>query len=182
MPKNHGPRPTGPGSKGPAPSGRKADLPRQLIASNRRARHDYEIERTLEAGLVLVGSEVKSLRGNGASLAEGYAHFEGEELWLERMHIPPLPQASYHNHEPLRRRKCLVHRREATKLQGLLQQGRRTLVPLALYFLGHRVKVELGLGVARRKGDKREAEKEKDARKQMRNAQGRQGRGRGRED
>ena len=90
---------------------------------------------------------------------------------------PPLPQASYQNHEPLRRRKCLVHAREARKLEGLLAQGRRTLVPLSLYFLGHRVKVELGVGVSRRKGDKREAEKSKEARKQIRNAQGRRPRG-----
>lgn len=120
---------------------------------------------------MLVGSEVKSLRGTSASLAEAFAHFEDGDLWLERMHIPPLPQASYQNHEPLRRRKCLVHKREAAKLQALLSQGRRTLVPLSLYFLGHRIKVELGVGSSRRKGDKREAEREKDARKQIRGAE-----------
>jgi SsrA-binding protein len=152
-------------------AGRKPDLPKRLIASNRRARHDYLIEKTLEAGLVLFGSEVKSLRGNGASLAEAFARFEDGELWLERMHVPPLPQASYQNHEPLRRRKCLVHRREAAKLEGLLEQGHRTLVPLSLYFLGHRIKVELAIGLSRQKGDRREREKEKEARHQIRDAE-----------
>jgi len=163
---------------GPPPDGRKPDAERRLIASNRKARHDYLIEKTIEAGLALVGSEVKSLRGGSASLAEAFAHFEDGELWLERMHVPPLPQASYQNHDPLRRRKCLVHKREAAKLEGLLAQGHRTLVPLALYFLGHHIKVELGIGLARKKGDRREIEKEKEARKQMRGLEGRERRGR----
>jgi SsrA-binding protein len=148
------------------------------VADNRKARHDYEIERTLEAGLQLVGSEVKSLRGGSASLAEAFAHFENGELWLEQMHIPPLPQASYQNHEAVRKRKLLIHKREAEKLQNLLGQGRRTLVALSLYFLGHRIKIELGLGTSRRKGDRREVEKEKEARKQIRAAE--RGRERGR--
>jgi SsrA-binding protein len=174
--KNHAPRPTPTSSRAPAPSGRKADLEKRLIASNRKARHDYVIERTVEAGLMLVGSEVKSLRSTSASLAEAFAHFEDGELWLERMHVPPLPQASYQNHEPLRRRKCLIHKREAAKLEALLSQGRRTLVPLSLYFLGHRIKVELAVGASRRKGDKREAEREKDDRKQIRRAESRRSR------
>lgn len=162
-------------SRAATPSaGRKPDLEKRLIASNRRARHDYLIEKTIEAGLMLVGSEVKSLRGNGASLAEAFARFEDEELWLERMHIPPLPQASYQNHDPLRRRKCLVHRREAVKLEALLEQGHRTLVPLSLYFLGHRIKIELGVGLSRQKGDHREREKEKEARHQIRSAERRE--------
>ena len=172
MSKNPAGRP--PSSRGrPPPDGRKPDGERRLISSNRNARHDFLIEKTIEAGLALVGSEVKSLRGGSASLAEAYAHFENGELWLERMHVPPLPQASYQNHDPLRRRKCLVHKREAAKLEGLLAQGHRTLVPLALYFLGHHIKVELGIGLARKKGDRREIEKEKEARKQMRGVEGR---------
>jgi SsrA-binding protein len=170
--KNPAQRPPGP-SKAKGPTSRTPDLARRLIASNRRGRHDYLIEKTIEAGLALVGSEVKSLRGGSASLAEAYAHFENGELWLERMHIPPLPQASYQNHDPLRKRKCLVHKREAAKLEGLLAQGHRTLVPLSLYFLGHRIKVELGVGLSRTKGDRREIEKEKEARKQIRDVEGR---------
>jgi SsrA-binding protein len=162
----------------PVPSGaprqgRKPDLARRLIASNRRARHDYLIEKTVEAGLMLVGSEAKSLRGNGATLTEAFARIEDGELWLERMHVPPLPQASYLNHEPTRRRKCLVHRREIVKLEGLLGQGNRTLVPLSLYWLGHRVKVELGVGLSRRRADRREVEKAKEGKREARQAMGR---------
>jgi SsrA-binding protein len=175
--KPSGPPPTA--SRGPRPGppprgqGRKEDLPRRLIAGNRRARHDYRIEKTVEAGLVLVGSEVKSLRTNGATLAEAFARLEDGELWLERMHVPPLPQASYQNHDPTRRRKCLLHRRELEKLAVLLEQGGRTLVPLSLYFLGHRIKIELGLGLSRQKGDRREAEKAKEGRRDARSAEGR---------
>ena len=163
-------KPRGPRQPG---QGREKDLPRRLIAGNRRARHDYKIEKTIEAGLLLVGSEVKSLRTNGATLAEAFARIEDGELWLERMHVPPLPQASYQNHEPTRRRKCLVHRREIEKLSVLLEQGGRTLVPLSLYFLGHRIKIELGLGLSRQKGDRREAERAKEGKREARQAQGR---------
>jgi SsrA-binding protein len=166
-------KPRGPRQPG---QGRAKDLPRRLIASNRRAHHDYRIEKTIEAGLLLVGSEVKSLRTSGATLAEAFARIEDGELWLERMHVPPLPQASYQNHDPTRRRKCLVHRRELEKLTGLLQQGGRTLVPLSLYFLGHRIKVELGLGLSRQKADRREAERAKEGRREARAAQGRRAR------
>jgi SsrA-binding protein len=141
---------------------------RRLLASNRKARHDYEIEAVIEAGLALLGSEVKSLRTNGATIAEGYGRIEADELWLQGVHIPPLPQASYRNHDPVRRRKCLVHRRELAKLRARLEQEGRTLVPLSLYFLGPRVKVELGVGRGRRKGDKRQAEREKEDRRRIR--------------
>lgn len=153
-------------------TGRAADLEKRLIASNRKARHDFLIEKTVEVGLILVGSEVKSLRTAGATLTEGFARIEDGELWLERMHIPPLPQASYLNHEPTRRRKCLAHGREIEKLEGLLGQGHRTLVPLSLYFLGHRVKLELGVGLARKKSDRREVEKAKEGKREARQAQG----------
>lgn len=172
MPRKQPPRATSapaPGSHG----ARTPDAARHLIAGNRKARHDYLIEKTLEVGLVLVGSEVKSLRTNGASLAEAFARIEDGALWLERMHVPPLPQASYQNHDPLRRRKCLAHKREIAKLEGLLSQGHRTLVPLSLYFLGHRVKVELGVGLSRQKADRREAEKAKEGKRQARQAEGR---------
>ena len=148
-------------------------IEKRVIASNRRARHDYVIVAVVEAGLMLVGSEVKSLRTQGATITEGYARFEDGGLWLQAVHIPPLPQASYLNHEPTRPRKCLVHRREAQKLMTYLESKGTTLVPLSLYFKGHRVKVELGVGQGRKKGDKRAAEREKDDRRRMREASGR---------
>jgi SsrA-binding protein len=147
-----------------------AEPVKRVIATNRRARHDYAIQAVLEAGLMLTGSEVKSLRTNGATLQEGWARLEDGELWLVGMHIPPLPQASYFNHEPTRPRKCLVHRREIGKLEAALAGQGTTLVPLSLYFKGHRVKVELGVARGRAKGDKREAERAKEDRERMRSA------------
>ena len=111
-----------------------ASLPKILIATNRKARHDFSISHTVEAGLVLCGSEAKSLRSGGASLQDGYARLEQGELWLYGVHIPPLPQASYFNHEPRRKRKCLVHRREIEKLGTLVEGKGTTIVPLSLYF------------------------------------------------
>jgi SsrA-binding protein len=150
-----------------------SDAPKTMIATNRKARHDYVIEAVIEAGLVLLGSEVKSLRSNGATIAEGFARMEGGELWLHGVHVPPLPQASYRNHEPIRPRKCLIHRRELNKLRERLEQEGRTVVPLSLYFKAHRVKVELGVGHGRKKGDKRAAEREKEDRKRIRTYSGR---------
>jgi SsrA-binding protein len=141
---------------------------RVVKATNRRARRNYVIEDTVEAGLVLTGSEVKSLRNATPTLTEGFARIERDELWLYGVHIPPLPQASYLNHEPVRRRKCLMHRRELRKLAAQLDAKGKTLVPLSLYFKGTRVKVELGLGRGRQKGDKRAHEREKEDRKRIR--------------
>jgi SsrA-binding protein len=141
-----------------------------IIASNRRAFYDYAIEAKVEAGLVLRGSEVKSLRQNGATILEGYAKLEGDELWLYAVHVPPLKQASYLGHEPTRKRKCLVHRRELRKIEDRLAVEGTTLVPLSLYFKGHRVKVELGVGRGRRKADRRERERELEARRGIRAA------------
>lgn len=141
---------------------------KRLVASNRKARHDYELMARVEAGLVLVGSEVKSIRQNGADIRDGYARMQGGELWLYGVHIPPLPQASYQNHEPLRRRKCLVHKRELRKIRDALETKGLTMVPLSLHFLGVRVKVELALARGRRKGDRRTAEREKEDRRRIR--------------
>jgi SsrA-binding protein len=152
----------------PSPDGKR------IIASNRKARHDYVLLDRVEAGLVLTGSEVKSLRTNGATIREGYARVEGGELWLRGVHIPPLPQASYQNHEPTRPRKCLVHRRELRRIEHALEAKGLTMVPLALYFLGVRVKVDLALARGRRKGDRRAAEREKEDRLRMRRYTGRQ--------
>lgn len=149
----------------------KSGSPDRVIkATNRRARRNYVIEAKIEVGLVLTGSEVKSLRTQTPTLTEGYARIDRGELWLHGVHVPPLPQASYLNHEPLRPRKCLVHKRELRKLGTQLEAKGRTLVPLSLYFRGTRVKVELGLGRGRQKGDRRAHEREKEDRRRIRDA------------
>jgi len=143
---------------------------RIVLATNRRARRNYVLEAKIEAGLILLGSEVKSLRGSTPTIAEGFARFQGETLWLYGVHILPLPQAAHMNHEAARPRQCLLHKRELRKLMHLLEAKGQALVPLQMYFKGSRVKVELGIGRGRRKGDKRSYEREKDDRKRMREA------------
>ena len=133
------------------------------IAQNRKARHEYIIESTLEAGLMLTGSEVKSLRQGRCSIGEAYAHEQGGELYLRGMHISPYEAATRRNHEPLRPRKLLVHRRELAKLLGQVQRGGYTLVPLSIYFNPRGIaKIELALARGKRKADKRETEKRRD--------------------
>ena len=133
------------------------------IAQNRKARHDYLIESTLEAGLVLTGSEVKSLRRGRCSIGEAYAHEEGGELYLRNMHISLYDAASRLNHEPRRRRKLLVHRRELARLIGQIQRGGYTLVPLSIYFNERGIaKLELAVARGKRKADKRQSEKKRD--------------------
>lgn len=136
---------------------------RQLIAQNRRARHDYLIEETFEAGLLLTGTEVKSLRASRCSLGEAYAADQGGELHLLNAHISPYGPASRFNHEPKRPRKLLVHKREADRLLGLIRRGGYTLVPLSIYFNERGIaKIELGLARGKKKADKRETEKARD--------------------
>lgn len=136
---------------------------RQVIAQNRRARHDYLIEDTLEAGVALTGTEVKSLRAGRCSLGEAYAADQGGELFLLNAHIAPYGPASRFNHEPKRPRKLLVHKRELDRLLGLTRRSGYTLVPLSIYFNERGIaKVELGLARGKRKADKREAEKARD--------------------
>jgi SsrA-binding protein len=137
------------------------------IAQNRKARHDYIIESTFEAGLVLTGSEVKSLRRGRCSIGEAYAHEEGGELYLRNMHISPYEAASRRNHEPRRRRKLLVHRRELARLIGQIQRGGYTLVPLSIYFNERGIaKMELAVARGKRKADKRQSEKQRDWQRQ----------------
>lgn len=143
---------------------------RKVLATNRRARHDYVLLAQVEAGLVLRGTEVKSLRQNGVTIREGYGKIEGGELWLHSVHIPPLKQASWTNHDPDRKRKCLVHRRELKKIEEELRTDGVTVIVLSLYFKGVRAKVELALARGRRKVDRRQYEREKDDRKRMRDA------------
>lgn len=147
------------------------------IATNRRARHDYHIEETYEAGIALVGSEVKSLRGGKASLQDAYALVRGVEVFLVGAHIPPYPQASMQNHEPTRPRKLLLHREEIRRLIGKTAERGYTLVPLRLYFKGNKVKVEVALARGRRKYDKREAIARREAEREMERRRGKVRRG-----
>ena len=135
----------------------------RYAAVNRRARHDYLIEDTLEAGLVLEGTEVKSLRQGGASIAEAYADEARGELFLVNANIPEYKAASHFRHEPKRPRKLLLHRKQVDRLLGAIRREGVTLVPLAIYFNERgRAKVELGLAHGKRKADKRQAERDRD--------------------
>jgi len=134
----------------------------KVIAVNRKARHDYTVEDTFEAGLVLTGGEIKSVRAGQVSLRESYARPEREELWLEGMHIAPYEPASYDSLDPRRKRKLLLHRREIDRLIGRAQEKGLTLIPLRLYLRNGCAKVELGLGRGRRQYDKRRAIAERD--------------------
>lgn len=127
----------------------------RVIADNRKARHDYHIEDTLEAGIVLTGTEVKSLRLGRVSLRESYAEIRSREAWLVNAHISPYEQGNRFNHEPRRPRKLLLHKRELTRLAGLVAQRGYTLVPLRIYWLGGRAKVQLALARGKREYDKR---------------------------
>lgn len=138
-----------------------------LVAQNRKARHNYLIEDSLEAGLVLTGTEVKSLRQGRASIVEAYAADEGGELYLFNCHIPVYDAAGRFNHQPKRARKLLLHSRELARLIGLIRREGYTLVPLSLYFNERGIaKVELGLARGKRKVDKRESEKRRDWQRQ----------------
>ncbi len=142
----------------------------RMVAANRRARHEYHIDETHEAGLVLTGTEVKSLRAGRASLQEAFARVEEGEVWLYHMHIPPYEPGSIFNHDPLRRRKLLLHRREVDRLYGRVQQKGYTLIPLRLYFRRGVAKVELALARGKRQYDKREAIAEREARRRIERA------------
>ncbi len=141
----------------------KAAAPAQIAAQNRKARHDYFIEDTVEAGIMLVGTEVKSLRGGKASIGEAFAGEQGSELYLFNAYIPEYDAASRFNHQPRRPRKLLVRKREMNRLLGQIRREGVTVVPLTFYFNPRGiVKVELGLARGKRKVDKRAAEKERD--------------------
>ncbi|HET7303037.1 MAG TPA: SsrA-binding protein SmpB [Segeticoccus sp.] len=130
---------------------------RTVVARNRKAWHDYTIEDTFEAGLALMGTEVKSLRMGRASLVDGYATEYRGELWLEGVHIPEYLQGTWTNHSARRRRKLLLHRHEINKLIAKSREAGHTIVPLELYFKDGRAKVELGLAKGKRQYDKRQA-------------------------
>lgn len=134
---------------------------RRLIAENRRARHDFELLDTLECGIALRGTEVKSLRQGKCSIAEAFALVRGGELWLIGSHIPEYSHGNLNNHPPVRDRKLLVHRRQLAQWVDKVRLKGNTMVPLSLYFAGARVKVELALVRGRKRYDKREREREK---------------------
>lgn len=139
----------------------------KLIAENRRSRYDYAIEETFEAGIQLVGTEVKALREGRANIAESYASVEGNEVFLINANIPIYAPASQFNHEPKRHRKLLLKRREINKLIGETQRKGRTIVPLKMYFTQNGlIKLLLGIGVGKKNVDKRETEKKRDWQKQ----------------
>ena len=149
----------------------------KVIATNRKARHDYIIEDSYEAGLVLTGSEIKSIRAGQVNLRDGYAAIREGEVWLLNVHITPYKQASYQNHEPRRERKLLLHRREINRLTGKLQEKGLTLVPLRIYLKNSRAKVELGLARGKKSYDKRQTLREKSDRRQIERALGRRQKG-----
>jgi SsrA-binding protein len=128
---------------------------RTVVATNRKARHDYHIEDTYEAGLVLTGTEVKSLRAGRASLVDGFATIDHGEAWLEGVHIPEYTQGTWTNHPVRRKRKLLLHRSEIDRLIGKTRESGLTLVPLQLYFSGGKAKVEIALARGKREYDKR---------------------------
>lgn len=146
---------------------------RKLIAANRRARHDYHLEDTYEAGLVLTGTEVKSLRSGRASLIDGFAVVKDGEAWLHNVHIPEYRMGTWTNHEPKRVRKLLLHDYEIDRLIGKTRERGFTLVPLSLYFREGRAKVELALARGKRTQDKRADLAAKDAAREMDRAVGR---------
>jgi SsrA-binding protein len=147
---------------------KKADPNRKLIAENRRARFDYLIEDTLEAGIQLLGTEVKSLRGGRANIAESYASTEKGELWLVNATIPEYPPSGQFNHEPRRRRKLLVRGRELKRLVGAIEREGRTLAPLKLYFNNRGIaKLEIALAKGKKAHDKRAATKDREWKRQQ---------------
>ena len=151
----------------PHPEGEKT------VSSNRRALHLYAILERFEAGIVLTGSEVKSLRQGRASIAEAYGRITGGELWLENMHIPPYEQGERRGYDPLRSRKLLLHRREIERLTGKQKEQRLTLVPMRVYFSHGLAKVELGLGRGKAEYEKREATLKRQHDREMERALGR---------
>src|SRR2546422_9520776 len=138
-----------------------------LLADNRRARFDYEIQRRLEAGIALLGTEIKSLRAGHANLRDGYARVEKGEIWLRNVHIAPWANSPHTNHDPLRPRKLLLHREEIGQLAGAVSQKGYTLVPLRIYVRNGRAKIELGLARGKKRYDKRQPIKEREHIREM---------------
>jgi len=145
-------------------------MPDKTVAVNRRARHQFAIEETLEAGLALTGTEIKSIRAGRVNLAEAYARIERGEAWLIGAHIAPYEQGNRNNHEPTRTRKLLLHRDQISELVGRTQAKGFTLVPLKLYIRNGMAKLELGIGRGKKAYDKRRTIAERDARRELERA------------
>ncbi|MFK3671084.1 SsrA-binding protein SmpB [Leifsonia aquatica] len=133
----------------------------KVVATNRRARHDYLIEDTFEAGLVLTGTEVKSLRLGRASLVDGYAFVDRGEAWLDAVHIPEYADGTWNNHAPRRKRKLLLHKAQIVKIENKVKQGGYTIIPLQIYFNDGRAKVEIAVAKGKKDYDKRQALRER---------------------
>ena len=163
------PTPVAPAKPAAAPKAEKDD-DFKVITVNRQARFDYDILNTVEAGLVLKGTEIKSIRNGRVNIRDAYARRAGDEMWLHGAHIAPYESAGYENHEPLRVRKLLMRRRQIDELATLVESEGLTIVPLRLYIKRHRAKVELGVARGRRKYDKRQAIAKRDSERRMREA------------
>lgn len=142
----------------------------KVVATNRKARHEYQFHDTFEAGLVLMGTEIKSIRAGRVSLQEGFVVFEGNEAWLVNVHIAPYDPASRQNHEPRRRRKLLLHRREIDRLASRVQEKGYTVVPTRLYLKDGRAKVEIALARGKKLYDKRQTIAKRDSKRQVERA------------
>lgn len=142
----------------------------KVIATNRKARHEYQFDDSYEAGLVLKGSEIKSIRAGRVSLQQGFVVFQDGEAWLVDVHIAPYDPASREGHEPRRRRKLLLHRREIDRLQGQSQQKGYTVIPTKLYLKDGRAKIEIALARGKRQYDKRQTLAERDSKRQVERA------------
>ncbi len=151
---------------------------RKLIAQNRKARHDYAIEDVYEAGMVLMGTEVKSLRAGRASLTDGYASVEDGEIWLRGVHIPEYELGTWTNHEPRRPRKLLLRNEEIRRIIGKTKESGVTLIPLSMYFKDGYAKVEIALARGRKSYDKRQAIAERESKREADRATGRRSKGR----
>ncbi|MFP3992087.1 SsrA-binding protein SmpB [Streptomyces sp. E11-3] len=145
---------------------KEKDQGRKLVAQNKKARHDYHILDTYECGLVLTGTEVKSLRQGRSSLADGFVQIDGHEAWLHNVHVPEYTQGTWTNHSARRKRKLLLHRAEIDKLESKSQETGHTIVPLALYFKDGRAKVEIALAKGKKEYDKRQTLREKQDRRE----------------
>jgi SsrA-binding protein len=145
----------------------------KVVAQNKKARHDYAIDDTYEAGLVLVGTEVKSLRMGRASLVDGFVDIDGGEAWLHQVHIPEYSQGTWTNHAARRKRKLLLNRIEIDKIQRRVTEKGLTVIPLSIYFLDGRAKVEIGIGKGKKSWDKRNTLAERQADREVEQAVGR---------
>jgi SsrA-binding protein len=150
----------------------------KMVAQNKKARHDYHIEATYEAGLVLTGTEVKALRAGRASLIDGFAMVSDGEVWLHNVHIPEYSQGTWTNHAPRRVRKLMLHKDEIEKLGAKVKDGGRTIVPLSLYFKNGYAKVEIALATGKKNYDKRQSIAERDSKREVQREMGRRLKGR----